>query len=230
MFSTCALKTEPGNEFEYQFGPVGRRHVFEAILLELRRNPDRAQIDEGQGGLPCPDELAGRKLEIGDQAVGRGLYRCIKKVEPRTLQLRKRLLELRIVGTLGTKLLPRLGKIGLAGLQHRPCALQRGAGCIGLGNGVDAPFDKFENPLRLGLNILEFGGLLNDPRLRRIHGGRGSSQRLTDLLDLSLRFSHGNFEGARINAEQDCPASTRALSATSTPMTRPATSGAMRIT
>src|SRR6202048_3131901 len=60
---------------EHQFGTIGRRHVFEAILLELGRNPDRAQVDEGEGRLPCPDELAGRKLEIGDQTVGRGLDR-----------------------------------------------------------------------------------------------------------------------------------------------------------
>ena len=168
MLSTWALKTAPGNEFEYQFGPIGRRHVFEAILLELRRNPDRAQIDEGKGRLPCPYELAGRKLEIGDHAVGRSLDRCIKKIEPRTLQRRKRLLELGIVGTLRAKLFPRLGKVGLAGRQHRPCGLLCGAGCIGFGNGIDAPFDKFENPLRLGLNVLEFGGLLNDPRLCRV--------------------------------------------------------------
>jgi hypothetical protein len=32
---------------------------------------------------------------------------------------------------------------------------------------------------------------------------RRGSQRLTDLLDLGLRLSHGKFEGARINAEQD---------------------------
>ncbi len=144
-------------------------------------------------------------MKVRDQAVGGGFYRCIKKVEPRTLQRRKRLLELRVVGALGPKLLPRLGKVGLAGLQHRPCAFQRGAGGIGFGNGVDAPFDKFENTLGLGLNVLEFGGLLDDPRLRRLHGGRGGSQRLTDLLDLSLGFSHGNLEGARINAEQDLP-------------------------
>ena len=53
--------------------------------------------------------------------------------------------------------------------------------------------------------LLEFGGFLNDPRLRRVHGGRGGSQRLTDLLDLSLGLGHGNFERARINAEQDLP-------------------------
>src|SRR4029077_4671458 len=75
----------------------------------------------------------------------------------------------------------------------------------GLGSGVDAPFDKFENPLRLGLNVLEFGGLLNDPRLCRFHGGRRGSPGLADLLDLGLRLSHGQFEGARINAEQDLP-------------------------
>jgi hypothetical protein len=105
-----------------------------------------------------------------------------------------------------------------------------GAGCIGLGSGVDAPSDKFENPLRLGVNFLEFGGLFNDARLCRFHGGCRGSQRLTDLLDLGLRLSHGKFEGAWIDAEQHCPASTRVLSATSTPTTRPATSGAVRIT
>src|SRR5712671_156670 len=188
---------------EYQFGPIGRRHVFEAILLEIRRNPDRAQVDEGKGGLPCPYELAGRKLEIGDQSVGRGLDPCVKKIEPRTLQRRKRRLELRIVSTLRAKLFPRLGEVRLARCQHRPCGVPCGAGCIGLGSGVDAPFDKFENPLRLGLNVLEFGGLLHDLRLCRVHGGRRGSQRLTDLLDLGLRLSHGKFEGARINAEQD---------------------------
>src|SRR4029077_13369284 len=39
---------------EYQFGPIGGRHVFEAILLELGRNPDSAQVDEGKRRLPCP--------------------------------------------------------------------------------------------------------------------------------------------------------------------------------
>ena len=58
---------------------------------------------------------------------------------------------------------------------------------------------------RLGLNVLEFGGCVNDPRLRRVHRGRRGSQRLTDLLDLGLRLGHGKFEGARINAEQDLP-------------------------
>src|ERR1700751_3402536 len=190
---------------EYQFGPIGRRHVFEAILLELGRNPDRAQVDKGEGRLPRPYELADRKLEIGDQAVGRGLDRGIKKIEPRTPQRRKRLLELGIVSTLRAKLFPRLGEVGLARCQHRACGVLCGAGCIGLGDGIDALFDKFENPLRLGLNVLEFGGLLHDLRLCRVHGGRRGSQRLTDLLDLRLRLSHGNLEGARINAEQDLP-------------------------
>src|SRR5690348_3130552 len=67
-FEDCAWQ-----RVEDQFGPIGRRHVFEAILLELGRNPDRAQVDEGKGGLSRADELAGRKLEIRDQAVGRGL-------------------------------------------------------------------------------------------------------------------------------------------------------------
>src|SRR6201997_3136086 len=184
-FEDCAWQ-----RVEHQFGPIGGRHVFEAILLEVGRNPDRAQVDEGKGRLSCPYELAGRKLEIGDQAVGGGLDRCIKKIEPRTLQRRKRFLELGIVRTLRAKLFPRLGKVGLAGRQHRPCGVLCGTGCIGLGSGVDAPFDKFENPLRLGVNVLEFGGLLHDPRLSRVHGGRRGSQRLTDLLDrgLSLRL------------------------------------------
>src|SRR6202048_3580399 len=199
------LEDRARQRVEHQFGPIGRRHVFEAILLELGRNPDRAQVDEGEGRLPCPYELAGRKLEIGDQTVGRGLDRFIKKIEPRTLQRRKRRLELGIVSTLRAELFPRLGKVGLAARQRGPCGVLCGAVCIGLGDGIDAPFDKCENPLRLGPNILEFGGLLHDPRLCRVHGGRRGSQRLTDLLALGLRLSHGKFEGARINAEQDLP-------------------------
>ena len=105
---------------EYEFGPIGRRHVFKAILLEIRRNPARVRVDEGKGGLPGSYELAGCKLEIGDHAGGRGLDRRIKQIEPRTPQRRKRLLELGIVSTLGAKLFPRLGKVGLAGRQHRP--------------------------------------------------------------------------------------------------------------
>src|SRR6266478_8609782 len=216
------LEDRARQRVEHQFGPIGRRHVFEAILLEIRRNPDRAQVDEGKGGLPCPYELAGRKLEIGDQSVGRGLDRCVKKIEPRTLQRRKRRLELGIVSTLRTKLFPRLGKVGLAGRQHRPCGVLCGAGCIGLGSGVDAPFDKFENPLRLGLNVLEFGGLLHDLRLCRVHGGRRGSQRLTDLLDCSTwacASATAISKGRGSMRNRTCPASTRALSATSTPMT-----------
>src|SRR6267143_2186370 len=117
------LEDRARQRVEYQFGPIGRRHVFEAILLEIGRNPDRAQVDEGKGSLPCPYELAGRKLEIGDQTVGRGLDRCIKKIEPRTLQRRRRRLELGIVSTLRAKLFPRLGKVGLAARQRGPCGV-----------------------------------------------------------------------------------------------------------
>src|SRR4029077_2497110 len=73
-----------GQRVEYQFGPIGCGHVFEAILLEHRRHPHRARVDEGEGRLPCRDELAGRQLEIGDDAGGRSLDRRIKKIEPRT--------------------------------------------------------------------------------------------------------------------------------------------------
>ena len=127
----------------------------------------------------------------------------VKKIEPRTRQRRKRLLQLGIVSTLRAKLFPRLGKVGLAGRQHRPCAVLQGASCIRLCDGVDAASDKFQNPLCLGLNVLEFSARLNNPRLCRVHGGRGGSERLADLFDLGLRLGHSKFEGARINAEQD---------------------------
>ena len=82
------MKTEPGNEFEYKFGSIGWRHVLEAILLRIRRDPEesaetRTVFVSIKVSAACPiHELTSRKLEIGDQAGGRGLDGYIEKVEP----------------------------------------------------------------------------------------------------------------------------------------------------
>src|SRR5260370_19400124 len=48
------LEDRARQRVEHQFGPIGRRHVFEAILLEVGRNTDRAQADEVKGRRPRP--------------------------------------------------------------------------------------------------------------------------------------------------------------------------------
>ena len=143
-------------------------HELKTILLERRRDPDRAGIDEGHGRFAGSDSLADGKLEIGDDAVAGCGYGRAGEVEVSPLECGERFPQVGIVLAGGAEFLPRLGKIGL-GAGHRGVGgLKRRLGLVFLGARIDPSFNQFHGPLRLIADVVAVCRDFDKARLGRV--------------------------------------------------------------